>query len=48
MRRRTDERGRVERGRIQDMAGPVVAKVAKALDTCTEDLLGLTDDDTPQ
>ena len=39
---------RVERGRIQDLAGLVVAKVANALDTSTDYLLGLTDEDTPQ
>lgn len=39
---------RIERGRIQDLAGSVIAKVAEALDTSTDYLLGLTDDDTPK
>ena len=32
MRSRTDERARVERGRMQGLVGSVIAKVAKALD----------------
>lgn len=39
---------RLERGRIQDLAGAVIAKVAAALDTSTDYLLGRTDDATPK
>ena len=39
---------RIERGRIQDLGGSIIAKVAEALDTSTDYLLGLTDDDTPK
>lgn len=39
---------RIERGRIQDLAGAVIARVAEALDTSTDYLLGRTDDDTPK
>lgn len=39
---------RIERGRIQDLGGSTIAKVAAALDTSTDYLLGLTDDDTPK
>ena len=39
---------RIERGRIQDLGGSIIAKVAEALDTSTDYLLGLTDDETPK
>lgn len=39
---------RIERGRIQDLGGSTIAKIAEALDTSTDYLLGLTDDDTPK
>ena len=39
---------RIERGRIQDLSGSVIAKVAETLETSTDYLLGLTDESAPK
>jgi transcriptional regulator with XRE-family HTH domain len=39
---------RLERGKLTDLPGKAVARVAQALGTTTDYLLGLSEQDTPQ